>query len=171
MKISVVAAMAVNRVIGSNGSLPWHIPSELAHFRRITLGKPMIMGRTTFESIGRPLPGRVSIVISGRGRVFPGCLAARSIEEAIAIAKRSAERTGANEIAIVGGASVYSGALPIADTIRLTVIQQRFEGDAKFPEISDRDFSLVSTEPLPADRVADPAMRIELYKRISLSEG
>ena len=167
MKLTIVAAMAENRIVGLNGKLPWHLPSELAHFRRVTIGKPMIMGRKTFESIGRPLPGRETIVVSRTSR-FPGCQHAASLEAAISIARGVAERLGADDIAIVGGAAIYEQAMPLADRIRLTVIRRAFEGDASFPEIPEERYRLIQTDNLESQSDLDPAMAVELYEAVSL---
>ena len=130
MKISIIAAMAENRVIGRKGTIPWNIPADRRRFRELTMGHPLIMGRKTFESIGRPLPGRANIVLS-RQRDFraKGCIVAASLDDAL-LACADAE-----QIFICGGVELYREALPLADYIYLTVVHMECEGDAFFPPI------------------------------------
>jgi len=128
-RITIVAALARNRIIGRGGALPWHIPDDLRRFRQLTLGHPVIMGRRTYESIGRPLPGRDNIVVSRSGRfAAPGCRVAHGLEDAIAAAAPAAR------VFVIGGAEIYALALPAADRLELTEIDAEFEGDALFPE-------------------------------------
>jgi len=132
MVISIIAAMAENRVIGRGNEMPWDIPSELRQFKERTMGHPVIMGRKTFESIGHPLPGRKNIIISCQQEFAPeGCVVVRDLQEAIAAGE------GANEVFICGGESVFREAIPLADRIYLTIIDEEFDGDTFFPEIPD----------------------------------
>jgi len=128
-RISIIAAMARNRVIGIANTLPWRLPEDLKHFKALTLGHHILMGRKTYESLGRPLPGRTSVVITrSQDLQVPGCLMANSIAEAVAACDND------NEIFFIGGAELYSQALDIADRIYLTEIKADFSGDAWFPE-------------------------------------
>lgn len=137
MVISIIAAMAENRVIGRGNEMPWDIPSELRRFKERTMGHPVIMGRKTFESIGHPLPGRKNIVISGQEDFSPeGCIVVRDLQSAITAAE------GADEVFICGGESVFREAIPLADRIYLTIIDEEFDGDTFFPEVPD-DFVVV----------------------------
>ena len=131
--ISLIAAMARNRVIGNEGALPWHLPEDLRHFRALTLGKPVIMGRKTCESLGRALPERRNLVITRQAdyRAPAGFTVCASLAEAI----RACE--GAAEIMVIGGAEVYAQALAMADRIYLTVIDRDFDGDAVFPLLGE----------------------------------
>jgi len=130
---SIIAAMDANQLIGNNNQLPWHLPADLAHFKQLTMSKPILMGRKTYESIGRPLPGRHNIVISRNSeRLIEGCSTCSSVDEAVALCQ------GEAEIMLIGGASLYAQVLPLADRLYLTRIDAEFEGDAWFPEI---DFS------------------------------
>ena len=139
--ISIIVAMAQNRTIGINNTLPWRCPEDLKHFKALTMGHHMIMGRKTFESIGRPLPGRTTIVVSrNRSLKIEGCLVAHSLDEAINIC------AGKSEIFIVGGAELYSQALPLADTMYITEIQQQVRGDAHFPAFDMNDWQEFSRE-------------------------
>ena len=131
MTISLIAALAKNRVIGKDNKLPWNLPEDLKHFRDLTLGKPMIMGQKTFESIGKALPNRVNIVLTRDKSFKPeGCIVAYSVEEAL----KAAEDCECSEIMVIGGGNVFSQFLPLADKMYLTMIDEDFEGDAYFPE-------------------------------------
>ncbi len=140
MRISLIAAVAENGVIGREGGLPWRIPEDLKFFRATTLGKPVIMGRKTYVSIGKPLPGRLNIVLT-RDRTWhaPGVSVAHDMDRALRIAQES----GADEAMIIGGADIYEMALPLADRIYLTRIQREFEGDALFPALDPQDWKEV----------------------------
>ena len=132
-RIAMIAAMAANRVIGDGNKMPWHLPADLRHFKKLTLGKPVIMGRKTFESIGnKPLPMRVNIVVT-RDANFraAGVVVAHDLQQALKLAEPHA----AEEIMIMGGASIYEQALPIADRLYLTFIQLNVPGDAHFPDL------------------------------------
>lgn len=124
--VTVIVAMSTNRVIGINNSLPWCIPDDLKRFKRITMGKSVIMGRKTFESIGRPLPGRTNVVVTRSGWSAEGVETRTSIEDAI---------RDFPSAMVIGGSEVYRQALEIAGAIEMTVIDRDFEGDAMFPEL------------------------------------
>lgn len=138
--ISLIVAHDLNRVIGMNNKLPWHIPNELAYFKEKTMGKSIVMGRNTFESIGRPLPGRLNIVITRNPSYeFEGVSVANSIEEAIELARKHHE-----EVMIIGGEQIFKKVLPYADLMYITLIKQQFEGDTYFPQY-EQDWELIST--------------------------
>ena len=140
-RISIVVAMAINRTIGINNTLPWRCPEDLKHFKALTMGHPMIMGRKTFDSIGKPLPGRITVVVTrDRDLKVEGCLIAHSLSEAIAAC------TGDAEIFVVGGAELYAQVLPLVDRLYITEIQQEVEGDAHFPEFNRAEWQEVSRE-------------------------
>lgn len=133
--LTLVAAKASNGVIGINNSLPWHLPEDLKHFKAVTLGKPVLMGRKTYDSIGRPLPGRRNIVITRQADwQAEGVEVAHSLEQALAMA------AGVAEVCLIGGAELYRQALSVADCLRLTEIAEAFAGDAYFPEVSAADW-------------------------------
>lgn len=139
MFLSIIVAMSKNRVIGNKGKIPWYLPEDLKRFKQITMGHPIIMGRKTFESIGKPLAGRNNIVIT-RKRNFSaeGIVTVGSLEEAL---KKAGE---ANEAFVIGGAQIYRLALPLADKIYLTLIDQDLEGDTFFPEVDlKKDFKVI----------------------------
>lgn len=146
MRIAAIAAMSENRVIGKNNKMPWHLPADLQHFKKITLGKPILMGRKTFESIGRPLPDRYNIVITrDAGYQAPGCMVVHSIDTALAAVAEQ------EEVIVIGGALLYQQMLPRVQTIYLTIIHENFVGDAFFPELDMREWREVSREEREAD--------------------
>jgi dihydrofolate reductase len=156
MRLSMIVAMAANRCIGRDNRMPWHLPADLAHFKRTTLGAPVIMGRKTFESIlatlGKPLPGRLSVVLSRNLNWRPAGPAATAgvmTTDTPAAALQAASRSGAAEAFVIGGAEIYRALLPAAERLVVTEIRQSFAGDAFFPRI-DPDMWLEST------RVAQP---------------
>jgi len=129
MRRALVVAMSRNRVIGRDNQLPWRLPADLAFFKRVTMGHPVIMGRRTYESIGKPLPGRLNIVVStNRHFEAPGCTVAHSMEEAYRAAG------DAEEVSIIGGSAIFEAALPGADVIYLTEVDAVVEGDVFFPD-------------------------------------
>lgn len=141
MRISLIAAVAENGVIGREGGLPWRIPEDLKFFKATTLGKPVIMGRKTYQSIGKPLPGRLNIVLT-RDRAWhaAGVTVAHDLETAL----RIAQDTGADEAMIIGGADIYEMALPLAHRIYLTRIAREFDGDAQFPFLDPAEWTQIA---------------------------
>lgn len=139
MKLALIAAYAQNRVVGIDNKLPWHLPEDLKYFKRCTSGKAIIMGRKTYESIGRPLPNRTNIVIT-RNPAFKadGVKVVTSLNDAIELAAAVNEVSGVDEIMVIGGAAIYELTLPMADRLYLTHVHAQVEGDAYFPEV---DFS------------------------------
>lgn len=135
MRLALIWAMSRNRVIGRNNALPWYLPEDLKYFKRVTMGKPIIMGRKTWESIGRPLPGRSNIIVS-RNTNFEaeGAKVVHSLDEAIKMAENIALINGGEEAVVMGGAEIYRQALPRADRLYLTQVHAEVEGDAFFPE-------------------------------------
>ncbi len=135
--LSLICAMDKNRLIGNNNKLPWHLPADLALFKRNTLGKPIIMGRKTFDSIGRPLPGRQNIVItSNPDWQAEGCDIANSVDQALALVKN------AEEAMLIGGASLYQQTIERADMLYLTLIDHTFNGDTWFPEFDPKQWTI-----------------------------
>ncbi len=133
MKISMIAAMGKNRVIGLNNKMPWHLPADLKWFKKTTLGSPIIMGRKTYDSIGFPLPGRLNIILSRNPQLsIKGCRVVNSLDAALELAKN--EENSSQEIFITGGAHLYSKFLKDADRLYLTLIDEVFEGDTFFPD-------------------------------------
>ncbi|WP_028537069.1 dihydrofolate reductase [Paludibacterium yongneupense] len=148
-KLTLVAAMAHGRVIGVGNGLPWHLPEDLRHFKQVTMGKPIVMGRKTYESIARPLPGRLNIVVT-RQREWQaeGVETAWSIEQALHLAGQ------AEEVCLIGGAELYAQSLALADRLLLTEIDAEFAGDAVFPSFSEGWVELSRDSHVSADGIA-----------------
>ncbi|WP_050034214.1 dihydrofolate reductase [Halorubrum halophilum] len=147
----LVAAVAENRVIGDRGGMPWHYPADLAHFKRLTTGHPVIVGRATYESIvdriGGPLPDRTSVVLTTRDLDLPeGAVVANDIEEAVDLAAADAADRGVDEVYVIGGATVYEGFLDRADRLVLTEIPERPDGDTRFPDWDPGEWTEVERE-------------------------
>ena len=141
MQIILIAAMAANRVIGRDNDIPWHLPEEQQRFKKITMGHTLVMGRKTYESIGRALPGRTSIVITRQPQYkAPGCLMAESLGKALALAGP------AEKVFIIGGEGVFRESLEKADAIYLSTLDRQVDGDIFFPEFDENTFRLVSEE-------------------------
>jgi dihydrofolate reductase len=131
MKLSVIVAVAENGVVGRNNALPWHIPADLQYFKKHTLGKPIVMGRKTYESIGKPLPGRTNIVVSANPEyAVEGVKVVSSLEQALVLAEDIALIDGRDELMVIGGAAIYELAIPQADRLYVTEIHAEVEGDA-----------------------------------------
>lgn len=146
MTLSLVVAMAENGVIGRAGGLPWHLPDDLRHFKAVTLGKPVLMGRRTFESIGRPLPGRRNIVLSGGAPI-----AVAGIETWPTLAAALAACGEVAEVCVIGGAGLYAAALPLAHRLHLTQVHGLLTGDVHFPAMNWRDWRETGRSEHPAD--------------------
>lgn len=158
---SLVVAMARNRVIGRDNALPWRLPEELAHFKRVTMGHPIVMGRRTWESIGRPLPGRQNIVVTRTaGYAAPGCTVVGSLGEAWQAAG------DAGEVCVIGGTTLFEESLPIADRIHLTEVEAEVAGDTWFPEFDRSQWIEREVARHPADaRHAYPFRILQLDRR------
>ncbi len=141
MRIALVVAAARNGVIGKDGGLAWKISDDLKRFRAITTGKPVIMGRKTYDSIGRPLPDRINIIVTRRTAPIDGVLLAASIEDALRLGAEAAAHLDTDEICVIGGAEIYAQALPLAGRIYLTEVEADVEGDTRFPEIDPAGWS------------------------------
>jgi dihydrofolate reductase len=171
VKISVVAATGENRVIGSKGKIPWRLPADLKRFKELTMGHPVLMGRKTFESIGKPLPGRINIVITSDPRYkAEGCIVVHSFPDALRAAENKLAGDS-SEVFVIGGAQVYATALPRAQTIYLTKVHGAFKGDAFFPEFSESEWHLVRSEPHEKDEKNPFAYDFLTYEREEGSRG
>ncbi|WP_119278071.1 dihydrofolate reductase [Calidithermus roseus] len=146
--LSLVVAMAENRVIGRDNTLPWRLPNDLKRFRRLTMGHPVIMGRKTYESIGKPLPGRTNIVVTRTpGYSAPGCMVVGSLEAALRVAEAAPhDPARPRETFVIGGAELYAQALPLADRIHLTLVHAEVAGDTFFPAFDQSVWREVSRE-------------------------
>jgi dihydrofolate reductase len=145
MIVSIIVAISKNRVIGKNNQLLWHMPADLRHFREITSHHTVVMGRKTFDSVGKPLPKRHNIVVTRQMMAIEGCEVVNSIDAALALCKNE------NEVFIIGGAEIYEQALPKTERIFLTIIHQEFDGDTFFPQLDDREWIETAREDYPAD--------------------
>lgn len=186
IKISAIAAMAENRVIGKDGGMCWHVPGDLKHFKQTTMGKPLVMGRKSYESLGKPLPGRANIVVSRSMKDLPRAGAPTEIHntmesvardlaphaqtelllfadltQAIEEAKKIAARDGVDEIFIAGGGEIYKAALPVTERIYLTVIHRDYDGDAFFPELDMKEWREISAQRAEGD----PAYTVKVLER------
>lgn len=161
MIISIITAMDQNRLIGKENGLPWRLPADLQFFKKVTMAKPVIMGRKTYESIGRPLPGRQNIIVTrDAAYTAESCAVVLSIDEAIA------KSIGTNEVMVIGGANVYEQILPRADRLYLTRVAGEFIGDAWFPVIDFSQWRLIEKEDHQADDKNECDYSFEIYERI-----
>lgn len=158
-ELTLVAAMARDRIIGAEGGMPWHLPADLKHFKAVTLGHPVLMGRRTFESIGRPLPGRTNVVISrGHPELPEGVILAHSLDEAI-------QQVPSERIMVIGGGEIYRQALPRAARLELTLIDAKIDGDTTFPCWDPREWHLARMGTRPADEANEHALTFATLKR------
>jgi dihydrofolate reductase len=162
MRISMIVCMARNRTIGRGGSMPWHMPSDLRHFRSVTMGKPVIMGRKTFQSIGRPLPGRTNYVVSRQaGLVIPGVTVVLQVADALA----AAEAAGATEAMILGGGEIYAQVLAQTDRIYATELHVDIVGDTAFPALDPSVWQASARVPLATGSKDDYLADTLVYDR------
>ncbi len=165
MKLTAIVAAAENGVIGKGGQLPWRLPADLQHFKARTLGRPVIMGRKTWDSLGRPLPGRLNLVVSRQpGLCLEGAETFGSLEDALQRAEQWAREQEATEIMLIGGAQLYQQALPLAQRLYLTRIAASPEGDAFFPAFDESLWQRADCQAHPAEGEA-PAYSFETWQR------
>lgn len=158
--ISIIVAIASNNMIGSANSMPWHLPEDFRHFKQVTMGKAVIMGRKTYESIGRPLPGRRNIVITRNTALrIEGCEMASSLDEAIALCNPTEENF------IIGGGEIYRQAMPLADKLYITHIAAEFEGDTRFPTIGP-EWKEIAREEFPCGEKFPHPFAFVDYERV-----
>jgi dihydrofolate reductase len=158
--ISLIVAMARNRIIGANNAIPWRLPDEQQMFKRLTMGHHIVMGRKTYESVGRLLPGRTTVIVTRqRGYAVPGAIIAHSVHDAINAAARD------QEIFVIGGADLFQEAFPLADRLHLTVIDAEPAGDTLMPEFNLDDWKAVASEEHSADERHAHAYTYTLYER------
>ena len=161
MRVSLIVAHSTNLAIGKDGGLPWHLSDDLKRFKAITMGKPIIMGRLTYESIGRPLPGRQNVVITRQADfVADGCDVVSSPDTALAVSG------DAEEIMIIGGARIYEQFLARTDRIYRTRIEAHIEGDVFFPDLVASEWQLTESEKFPADRDREWTYAFEILDRV-----
>lgn len=167
MRISIIVAVAVNGVIGNGGIMPWRMSSDLKRFRALTMGKPIVMGRKTFQSLPKALDGRDNIVIT-RDRSFraAGAETVANLDEAFTLANVHATRRGSDEALVIGGGEIYAAALPLADRVYFTLVHATLAGDTTFPDLDPEHWRLVSQEPIPQGPNDDYAATLMIYERI-----
>lgn len=167
--VSLIVAATENNVIGRDNQMPWHLPNELQYFKATTMGKPIIMGRKTWDSLGRPLPGRLNIVVTRQtDLVLEGAEVVNDLTQALARAQAWAIENDAEELMIIGGEQLYRLALPLADRVYLTRIALTLEGDAFFP-VLDHSWQLVQQTPQPA-LAQSPAYCYEVWEKLHRAE-
>ncbi|QMV62995.1 dihydrofolate reductase [Pseudomonas berkeleyensis] len=165
LPLSLIAALAHNRVIGRDNQLPWHLPADLKHFKAMTLGKPIIMGRKTWDSLGRPLPGRLNLVVSRQvGLTLEGAEVFTTLQAAIERADVWAREEDAEELMLIGGAQLYAQGLELAQRLYLTRVGLDPEGDAFFPEVNEADWRMTSSVEHPAS-AETPFYAFEVWER------
>lgn len=158
----MIVAMANNRVIGADGKIPWHLPNELQLFKRVTMGHHIIMGRKTYESINRLLPGRTTVIVTRqRDYQVPGAIVTHSLDEAVA------QCTGDDELFVIGGGELYRAALPLADRVYLTVVDAEPAGDTQMPALEAGQWQLKSSEQFHRDERHAHDYRFEVHDRVS----
>ncbi|MCK2184404.1 dihydrofolate reductase [Halomonas getboli] len=169
--VAMIAALSANRVIGVDNQLPWYLPEDLKFFKRMTQAKPLVMGRRTFESIGRPLPGRLNIVVTRDAGFSPdGVRVCHDLDAALALADQQATIDGVDEIMVMGGGQIYAQALPKASRLYLTEVAVEVEGDARFPELDEAEWEECQRVPgRPAE--GQPAYDFVQYRRRGLPDA
>lgn len=166
-RLALIVAVAENGVIGRAGALPWRLPADLQRFKQITMGGPIMMGRRTWESIGRPLPGRTSIVVTRQptwSTPFPEVRIAASLREAVELASRL--EPPPTEAFVIGGAALYAEALPLADRLYVTRVHATVDGDVQFPTVDWSQWRRTSSASMPADERNQYATTLEIYDRL-----
>ena len=167
IRLSLIAAVAENGVIGSGNSLPWRLSSDMKRFKALTMGKPVIMGRKTYESIGKPLAGRVNIVVSRQGGFAPeGVIVAPTLDAALVRAEEGARVAADEEIMVIGGGEIYRTAIGVADRLYITHVEASPEGDTHFPPIEPAHWRATTAERLPAGAKDSAATTFVVYERI-----
>jgi dihydrofolate reductase len=166
VEVAMIAAVGENGVIGSDGAIPWRLPTDFAHFKRTTMGKPLIMGRRTFESIGKPLPGRTNIVVTRQSAYQPDdVLVVHSLAEAIDRARQIAVADGVDEIMIGGGGEIYREALPLAQRLYVTHVAASPSGDAGFPRIDPKQWEVEAEPELLRSERDSADFTVKVYRR------
>lgn len=166
MKIALIVAASQNNVIGLDNQLPWHLPEDLQYFKSVTMGKPILMGRKTYDSIGRPLPGRTNIVMTRDANwTADGVEVVNDLDSAIAASKKACAAAGSDELMIIGGEQIYRKFLPVASKLYLTKVEAEIEGDAYFPAIDSTQWQQVA-EKIP-EKVGNYSYRFVVLERIA----
>lgn len=172
VSISLIAAVAENGVIGRDNDMPWKISSDLNRFKALTMGKPVVMGRKTFQSIGRALPGRKNIVVT-RDSSFTAAdiQTVHSLEDGLELAREHADVDGANEIMVIGGGALYAEAMPLAERLYITRVHAQPDGDTHFPEIDPASWEEISNETCPRGERDTASTSLVVYRRTAPVAG
>ena len=166
-KISLIAAVARNNVIGADQSIPWRIPSDFAWFKETTMGKPMVMGRKQFETFPKPLAGRPHIVVTRQRDYAPeGVIVRHSLDEALGVARGLAESAGVDEVMVIGGGDIYAQAMPQADRLYISHVDLEPEGDVRFPPIDPALWRMVGEPDVPRSEKDAARFTIRIYERV-----
>lgn len=166
VRVAIVVAKAENGTIGKDGKLPWTLKSDLRWFKTVTMGKPVIMGRKTFDSIGKPLPGRTNIVITRQGDYeAEGVLVVHDIDRALRIAEVDAQQNKQDEVCVIGGGEIYEQVLPHTGRVYLTVVEADIEGDASFPELDREEWHVTEATRIEKSDTDEFDARIEIWAR------
>lgn len=166
VRIAMIAGVAENGVIGSEQAIPWRVPSDMAFFKQTTMGKPIVMGRKQFETVGRPLPGRANIVVTRQKDYHPeGVLVVHSVDAAIAEARRIAEADGVDEIMIIGGGELYAQLMARADRLYISHIDLAPAGDVLFPAIAPEQWVVVDLPEVAPSPKDEASYRVKVYER------
>ncbi|MDB5527734.1 MAG: diacylglycerol kinase [Devosia sp.] len=166
VRIAMIAGVAENGVIGSHQTIPWCIPSDFAYFKRMTMGKPIVMGRKQFETVGKPLPGRTNIIVTRQDGYQPeGTLVFSSIEAALAEAQNIAAADGVDEVMIIGGGELYAQLMDRADRLYISHIDLHPEGDVRFPEIHPEEWAVVDLPEITPSEKDSATYRVKVYER------
>ena len=166
IRVAMIAAVAANGVIGRDGGIPWRIPSDMVFFKRTTMGKPIVMGRKQYESVGRPLPGRTNIVVTRQQGYRPdGVIVIDGLEVAIAQARTIAAADGKDEVMIIGGGEIYAQGMALADKLYISHVELRPEGDILFPAIDPGQWTVAEEPSVTLDPRDEAVYRIAIYAR------
>jgi dihydrofolate reductase len=166
VRIAMIAAVAENGIIGSGQQMPWYIPSDFGFFKRTTLGRPIVMGRKQFETVGKPLPGRANIVVTRQRDYRPeGVIVVHDLPDALARARSIAAADGVDEVMVIGGGEIYRQAMPMADRLYISHVALAPEGDVSFPEISPDAWTVVDEPEVAPSERDGAAFRVKVYER------
>jgi dihydrofolate reductase len=164
--IAMIAGVARNNVIGADGGIPWKIPSDMAFFRRTTMGKPIVMGRKQYETVGRPLPGRANIVVTRQAGYAPeGVIVVNTLAAALEKAREIAVADGAGEVMVIGGGDIYAQAMGLADRLYISHVELAPEGEVLFPAIDPAVWQVVEEPDVPASDKDSASFRVRVYER------
>lgn len=164
--IAMIAGVARNGVIGADGGIPWKIPSDMGFFKRTTMGKPIVMGRKQYETVGRPLPGRTNIVVTRQAGYAPeGVTVVNSLDAALEQARKVAESDGVGEVMVIGGGDIYAQAMALADRLYISHVDLAPEGDVVFPDIDAAIWQVVDEPEVPVSEKDSASFRVRVYER------